>query len=253
MNTTHQCPAQSPWVSAGWISEGSGGISSTESDQQKVPTLTRRMRSLLVRSNYAKNKLKMNVWKMLWIAIGKPEDDLLFMALGWSLRNLWASKQVELILLSFGASSGVCLLHTWRAIRCHKAGAESDNYVDFRQQGAKRSKSESFAYFLVLNPHLFFFFSPKWELSSWEVRSPNSLLLVWWKREATVENALGLLPDLGLVCAALHGTNATLLLPKKTWFLLDLWLSHRLDCWYCRNSSCQKAHFCSLFFWLRSF
>lgn len=30
-----------------------------------------------------------------------------------------------------------------------------------------------------------------------------------------MENALGLLPDLGLVCAALHGTNATLLLSKK--------------------------------------
>lgn len=41
-----------------------------------------------------------------FVAIGKPGDSLLLMALGWSLRNLWACRQVGQIALLFCASSG---------------------------------------------------------------------------------------------------------------------------------------------------
>lgn len=112
---------------------------------------------------------------------------------------------------------GLFLLPTWQQwMPCSSAQHRAPSSL---QQGA-RSKGKQLwklsLFFWSLIPT--FFFSPpipNYKLSSWEAHSPPSLLIVWQKREAAVENALGLLPDLGLVCATINGRSATLLFLKN--------------------------------------
>lgn len=136
----------------------------------------------------------------------------------WVLfRDLQVNMHLPLILLLQGYISWFVFATYLAAMNAvQQRPAQSPQFSAAGSKEQRKAALKAFLIFWILNPHIFFSPPiPNYKLSSWEAHSPPSLLIVWQKREAAVENTLGLLPDLGLVCATINGRSATLLFLKN--------------------------------------